>query len=84
MRIAVISMVIDGPDAVQKEVNTVIGEYRDIVKGRMGIPIPEQDVSIISIAVIGEADRINAFTGRLGRIAGVNVKTSFSRKEISG
>lgn len=81
MRIAVISMVIDEPSKVQKEVNGVIGEYKEIIKGRMGIPVPEEEVSIISIAVIGDLDDINAFTGKLGKIENVNVKTSFSKKE---
>ena len=82
MRIAVISMVIDEPSKVQKEVNGVIGEYKEIIKGRMGIPVPEEEVSIISIAVIGDLDDINAFTGKLGKIENVNVKTSFSKKEF--
>ena len=82
MRIAVVSMVLDDPTSVQKEVNEVIGSYKDIIKGRMGVPLPDEDVSIISIAVVGEVDMINAFTGRLGKIPNVQVKTSFSRKEI--
>ena len=82
MRIAVVSMVLDDPTSVQKEVNEVIGSYKDIIKGRMGVPLPDEDASIISIAVVGEADIINAFTGRLGKIPNVQVKTSFSKKEI--
>lgn len=82
MRIAVISMVLDEPVKVQKEVNEVIGSYKNIIKGRMGIPLSEENVSIISIAVTGEADEINAFTGRLGKIPHVQVKTSFSKKEL--
>jgi len=82
MRIAVVSLVLDEPTKVQKEVNEVIGSYKDIIKGRMGIPLTDEDVSIISIAVVGDTDIINAFTGRLGKIPHVQVKTSFSKKEI--
>ena len=82
MRIAVISLVLDEPKKVQKEVNEVISSYKDLIRGRMGIPLDRENVSIISIAVIGEADTINAFTGRLGKIDHVQVKTSFSKKEI--
>ncbi|WP_290773438.1 TM1266 family iron-only hydrogenase system putative regulator [Anaerofustis sp.] len=82
MRIAVISLVLDEPKKVQKEVNEVISSYKDIIRGRMGIPLDRENVSIISIAVIGKADTINAFTGRLGKIDHVQVKTSFSKKEI--
>ena len=55
MRIAVISLVLDEPKKVQKEVNEVISSYKDIIRGRMGIPLDRENVSIISIAVIGEA-----------------------------
>ena len=82
MRIAVISLVLDEPKKVQKEVNEVISSYKDIIRGRMGLPLDRENVSIISIAVIGEADTINAFKGRLGKIDHVQVKTSFSKKEI--
>ena len=82
MRIAVISMVLDEPEKVQREVNEVIGKYKDIIKGRMGIPLTSENVSIISIAVVGSQDTINAFTGRLGKIENVQVKTSFSKKEL--
>lgn len=82
MRIAVISLVLDEPKKVQQEVNRVISSYKDIIRGRMGLPLDRENVSIISIAVIGEADTINAFTGRLGKIDNVQVKTSFSKKEI--
>ena len=51
MRIAVVSMVLDDPTSVQKEVNEVIGSYKDIIKGRMGVPLPDEDVSIISRCV---------------------------------
>ena len=82
MRIAVVSMVLDDPREVQGRVNEVIASYKSIVKGRMGIPLNEEDVSVISLAVIGENDEINALTGKLGAIDKVNVKTSFSKKEI--
>lgn len=82
MRIAVVSMVLDEPALVQRELNDIIEEYKDIVRGRLGLPLNDFDVSVISIAVIGENDEINAFTGKLGRLKNVQVKTSFSKKEI--
>ena len=48
MRIAVISLVLDEPKKVQKEVNEVISSYKDIIRGRMGIPLDRENVSIIS------------------------------------
>ncbi len=82
MRIAVVSMVLDDPKGSQSEINSIIGEYQSIIKGRLGIPLQEEKVSIISIAVVGDSDIINSFTGKLGKVPSVQVKTSFSKKEI--
>lgn len=82
MRIAVVSVVLDEPRDVQEKVNKIIADNKNIIRGRMGLPLNEEDVSIISLAVIGENDQINALTGKLGAIDQVNVKTSFSKKEI--
>ena len=47
----------------------------------MGIPFDE-GVSVISITVLGDMDEINGFTGRLGIIPHVQVKTAISKKEL--
>jgi putative iron-only hydrogenase system regulator len=48
----------------------------------MGIPLQDEEIAIISIAIIGELDEINSLTGKLGNIEHVTVKTSISRKEF--
>jgi putative iron-only hydrogenase system regulator len=82
IRIGVIGAVIDHPNEASFLFNQTVSEFKDIVIGRMGIPITEHDISVVSITVKGDLDRINFFTGKLGRIKGVNVKTSISKKEI--
>ena len=78
-RIAVVAVVIDEISAVT-EVNSVLHEYNDMFIGRMGIPYRERGVSVISVAVDAEPDKISSLTGRLGRISGVSVKAAISRK----
>lgn len=83
-RVAVISAVLDEPEKCQQEFNKVLGGFKKIIKGRMGIPFDDEGVSIISVIVIGEMDTINNLTGKLGKIPYVSVKTSVSKKEIRG
>lgn len=78
-RIAVAAIVIDEESAVA-EVNSVLHEYSGIIIGRMGIPYRERNVSVISIALDAEPDKISSLTGRLGRISGVSVKAAISKK----
>lgn len=82
-KIAVIAAVLEEPEQTQQEFNHIIGEFKGIIKGRMGIPSPEHHLSMIAIIVQGDMDEINHLTGKLGSIAGVSVKSAISKKEIS-
>ena len=81
-RIAVISAVLDEPEKCQQEFNKVLGGFKKIIKGRMGIPFDEESVSVICLTVVSDMDTINNLTGKLGKIQFVSVKTSVSKKEI--
>ncbi len=81
-RIAVIGAILDRPGEVNHQFNETIGEFKDIVRGRMGIPFHDEDISVVSITVLGTMDQINSLTGKLGNIPSVTVKTSISKKEL--
>jgi putative iron-only hydrogenase system regulator len=81
-KIAVIGAVLDNPRDCQSQFNDIVSDFKGIVRGRMGIPFEEECVSVISIIVYGSLDEINSLTGKLGNIQGVNIKTSFSKKNI--
>lgn len=76
-RVAVMSIIIENLDAVE-QVNAVLHEYGEYIIGRMGIPYRARKISIISIALDAPQDTISALSGRIGKMAGVSVKTSFS------
>ncbi len=81
-RIAVISAILDDPKEIQSEFNELISQFKGLIKGRMGLPMPEHGVTVISITLLGELDEINNLTGKIGKIDGVQVKTSVSKKEF--
>lgn len=81
-RVAVISAILENPEGTQSEFNSLVADFKGIVKGRMGLPMPEHGISVITIALLGELDDINSLTGKLGFLPGVQVKTSISKKEI--
>ena len=78
-RIALIGIIVENPDSVDM-LNRLLHESRQYIVGRMGIPYPKQDVSIISIVIDAPNDIISALSGKLGRLDGVNVKTVYSKK----
>lgn len=77
-RIAVIGAILDHPKVSQKQFNETVSDFRVIIKGRMGIPFDEDDMSVISLTVEAELDEINNLTGKLSSLSGVVVKTAIS------
>ena len=77
-RIAVIGAILENPQISQKPFNETVAQFKGIVKGRMGIPIDEENTAVISITLLGELDDINALTGKLGNLPQVTVKTAIS------
>jgi len=81
-KVAVISAIIEQPDLYQKEFNDVVSNFKNIIIGRMGIPVDEGKIGVVSLTIIGTLDQINSLTGKLGNIPHVLVKTAVSKKEL--
>lgn len=79
-RIGAIAITIERPKEVQRQINDLISDFGEIVIGRMGIPYRERQVSVLSLIVDGTENEINALTGKLGNLPGVNAKAVMSRK----
>jgi putative iron-only hydrogenase system regulator len=80
VRIAFVGAIIEEPEKAQREFNSVVSSYKPIVKCRSGMPFPDEGIAVVSIVVMGDVDTINAFTGRLGQIKNVQVKSAVSKK----
>lgn len=78
-RVALIGIIVEDMEAAEK-LNGILHEYGQYIIGRMGLPLREKNISIISVVVNAEADLISSLAGKLGMIKGVNVKTIYSKK----
>jgi len=76
-RVAVMSIIIENMDTVE-QVNALLHDYGEHIIGRMGIPYRKRRISIISVAMDAPQDTIAALSGKIGRMPGVSVKTSYS------
>ena len=76
-RVAVMSIIVEEADTVEI-LYSILHEYREYIIGRMGIPYKEKKISIISIGVDAPQNTISAMSGRIGKLAGVSVKTAYS------
>jgi putative iron-only hydrogenase system regulator len=72
-RIGTITILIRAREAASA-VNGLLSEHSNIILCRQGLPFREREVAVISLIVEGSVDSINALTGKLGRVEGVECK----------
>lgn len=78
-RVAVISIIVEDPESVDK-LNGILHEYRRFVIGRMGLPYKEKNINIICVALDAPQDVISTLAGKIGSISGISVKSALSAK----
>lgn len=76
-RVALIGIVVENPESVEK-LNGILHQFGNYIIGRMGIPYPKKNVSVISIAIDAPMDVISSLSGKLGMLKGVSTKTVYS------
>lgn len=77
-RIAVLGIIVENPDSVEK-LNNILHDYSQYIIGRMGIPYQKRKISIISIVMDAPNDVISALSGKLGMLPNVATKTVYSK-----
>ncbi len=77
-RVAIIGIIIENDKAVLN-IQELLTQYSEYIIGRVGIPYEKRNIRIISVAVDAPVDKINALTGKIGRIEGVSAKTVYQK-----
>lgn len=75
-RVAIIAMIIENDKSVE-QVNRLLHDYSEFIRGRMGVPYRERGLNIISVVVDAPQDSISALSGKLGRLSGVKSKVVY-------
>ena len=78
-RIAAVSVIVEEPESVEA-LNGILHDYSACVIGRMGIPYREKGVNVICLVLDAPTDTVNALTGKLGRLQGVDTRAVCSQK----
>ena len=76
-RVACITIIVENAESVEK-MNALLHDYSRYIIGRMGIPYREKGISIISIAIDAPQDLTSELSGKIGRLEGVTVKTTYA------
>lgn len=81
-RLGMIAIVVSDKHSVP-DVNDLISQYSEFIVGRQGIPMPQKSLSFISLIIEAPMNSLNAFTGKLGRLEGVEVKIIVTKSMIT-
>lgn len=76
-RVALLSIIVENPSSVPT-LNEILHVYGEFIIGRMGLPYRERNINIIAIAMDAPQSVISALSGKIGKLAGVMVKTTYS------
>ena len=76
-RVALMAIIVEDRDSV-KELNDLLHEYGDHIIGRMGIPYHKRGISVLSVALEAPNNVISSLSGKIGKLPGVSIKTSYS------
>lgn len=77
-RVAMISIVVEKSGQVDA-LNHILSEYAGHIIGRMGVPYPKREISLISVAMDAPADTISAMTGKIGMLKGISSKALYAK-----
>ena len=78
-RLAIIGIIVEDRTAAAS-VNSLLSEFGEYIKGRMGLPYDERGVNVISVVIDAPMDAISSLSGKIGALPGVSTKTVYSKK----
>jgi len=80
-RLGFVGIILEDRKKSAEEVNKVLSEFGGIIAARIGLPYKERQCSVITLIVDATTDDVGALTGRMGKLAGVSVKSALSKQE---
>jgi putative iron-only hydrogenase system regulator len=79
-RVGFAGIILENREAAVHSVNRILSEFAEIIVGRIGLPYRAKGCSVITLIVDATTDELGAITGKLGKIAGVSVKSALSKE----
>lgn len=79
-RIGVVGIVLSNREDIEK-LNSILTGHSQIIIGRLGLPLKERNIQVISLIVEGDTDQIGSLTGKIGRLKGVQVKSVLTKNK---
>lgn len=77
-RVGAAVILVENKENIDK-MNAILSLSADIILARQGVPLRDKGISVITLIIEGTNDQINALTGKVGRLKGVQVKSVLTK-----
>lgn len=77
-RIGIVAVVVEKRENIGK-LNAILSEFNQIIISRLGLPLKDKAIHVISLVVEGNTDQIGSMTGKIGRLDGIQVKSVLTK-----
>lgn len=77
-RIALIGIIVENKDSVER-LNAILHENAEYIVGRMGLPLKENGINVISVVMDAPQNVISSLSGKIGMLDGINSKVIYDR-----
>lgn len=69
------NIIVEDRQNAYRQVNELLHDFADVIRLRVGYPVPDENMAIILLIVKTTNDVIGSMSGKLGQVKGVKVKT---------
>ena len=83
-RLGFVGIVVEDRRRVSAELNAILSEFGELIVARVGLPYEKRHCSVITLIVDATTDELGAFTGTLGRLKGLSVKSALGKSRQAG
>ncbi|MBQ0028017.1 MAG: iron-only hydrogenase system regulator [Lachnospiraceae bacterium] len=77
-RIALIGIIVENKDSVER-LNAILHDNAEYIVGRMGLPLKEKGINVISVVMDAPQNVISSLSGKIGMLDGINSKVIYDR-----
>lgn len=74
-RFYIVNIIVEDRQNAYRQVNELLHDFADVIRLRVGYPVPDENMAIILLIVKATNDVIGSMSGKLGQVKGVRVKT---------
>lgn len=78
-RLGFVGIIVEDRHRASPELNAVLSDFGTLIVARMGLPYEKRHCSVITLIVDATTDELGAFTGKLGMIKNLSVKSALGK-----